>query len=229
MGAFGCGGGTSPHRVPKATGGETVTVAKAKDDSAGDGVPSRCVVRKGACMPPIRWAEKLCKGGVYQDVALYMFRSGTPWTRFYMRTGLNAVNGWGPTVAEDLVAREEVIPINYRRQSESFQVEGSEGTFDVLRWNGSCVTLDANEITSDTPPRPRHSRVDWRELSEDMQTALLEDGEVESVYQARRRECKGASIGRVTKACEDLDRKLVEVVASYVRTAEQLPKPKNHP
>lgn len=180
-------------------------------------------------MPPIRWAEALCQGGIYQDVALYMFRAGTPWTRFYMRTGLNAVNGWGPTVAEDLVAREEVIPINYRRQSQSFHVEGSEGTFDVLRWNGSCVTLDANEITSASPSAPRNSRVDWRELSEDMQSALLEDGEVESVYQARRRECKGASIGRVTKACEDLDRKLVDVIASYVRSAKHLPRPKTHP
>jgi hypothetical protein len=192
-------------------------------------VPTRCVMRKGACMPPMRWAERLCQGGVYQDLALYMFRAGTPWTRFYMRTGLNAVNGWGPTVAEDLVSHEEVIPINFRRQSESFQVEGSEGTYDVLRWNGSCVTLDANEVTVREPARPRNSRVEWKALSDEMQSALLQDSEVDSVYQARRRECKGASIGRVTRDCELLDKKLVEVIAEYVRTENELPEPKDCP
>lgn len=180
-------------------------------------------------MPPPRWAEKLCQGGVYQDLALYMFRSGTPWTRFYMRTGLNAVNGWGPTVAEDLVSREEVIPINYRRQTQAFYVEGSMGTFDVLRWNGSCVTLDANEVTTQPPPSPRNSRVEWRSMSDDMQRALLRDSEVEGVYAARRRECKGASIGRVSAECERLDKKLVDVIARYVRSVDSLPPPSERP
>jgi len=180
-------------------------------------------------MPPVRWAERLCEGGVYQDLALYMFQDGTPWTRFYMKTGLNAVNGWGPTVAEDLVFQEEVIPINYRRQSESFSVEGSLGTFDVLRWNGSCVTLDVGEVTNKQPRRPRNSRVDWRSLSEDMQNALLKDSEVETAYHARRRECKGASIGRVTAECEKLDKQLPDVIARYVRTTQNLPEPKEHP
>jgi hypothetical protein len=180
-------------------------------------------------MPPTKWAERLCQQGVYQDLALYMFRAGTPWTRFYMRTGLNAVNGWGPTVSEDLVSQEEVIPINFRRQSDSFQVEGSEGTYDVLRWNGSCVTLDVGEVTRIEPDRPRHSRVEWKALSEDMQQALLQDDEVGSVFHARRRECKGASIGRVTKDCEVLDKKLVDVIARYVRRARELPEPREHP
>ncbi len=193
------------------------------------GVPSRCVVRKGACMPPIKWAERLCQSGVYEDLALYMFQAGTPWTRFYMRTGLNAVNGWGPTVAEDLVYREEVIPINYRRQTEAFSVEGSLGTFDVIRWNGSCVTLDVGEVTKKQPPAPRNSRVEWKELSEEMQDALRKGSEVESVYQARRKECKGASIGRVTDKCESLDKKLPDVIASYVRRTSDLPEPTEHP
>jgi hypothetical protein len=180
-------------------------------------------------MPPVKWAEKLCATGVFQDLALYMFRAGTPWTRFYMRSGLNAVNGWGPTVDEDLVSQEEVIPINYRRQSEMFAVEGSLGTFDVLRWNGSCVTLDVGEVTSDEPRRPRHSRVEWKELSESMQNALLEDEDVHGVFSARRRECKGASIGRVTKDCEVLDGKLVDVIAEHVRHVRILPEPSVSP
>jgi hypothetical protein len=180
-------------------------------------------------MPPINWAERLCQGGVYPEVALYMFQSGTPWTRFYMRTGLNAVNGWGPTVDEDLVYAEEVLPINYRAQSQSFHVEGSMGTFDVLRWNGSCVTLDFNEVTSQRPAAPKHSRVEWKDLSDRMQSALLEDAEVERVYRSRRRECKGATIGRVTAECVRLDKELVHVIARYVRKTESLPQPTEYP
>ena len=180
-------------------------------------------------MPPISWAERLCQGGIYQDVALYMFQSGTPWTRFYMRTGLNAVNGWGPTLSEDLVYAEEVIPINYRAQTADFMVEGSEGTYDVLRWNGSCVTLDFSEITSQRPSAPQHSRVEWKELSEPMQHALLEDSEVERVYRSRRRECKGATIGRVSAECVRLDNELVKVIARYVRRTESLPQPAQYP
>ncbi|HEX2731915.1 MAG TPA: hypothetical protein VHM70_09925 [Polyangiaceae bacterium] len=222
-------GETEPARSPQAASPSEADSEARVVQTANEKVPSRCVVRKGACMPPIQWAERLCQNGVYQDLALYMFRAGTPWTRFYMRTGLNAVNGWGPTVAEDLVSQEEVIPINYRRQNETFQVEGSLGTFDVLRWNGSCVTLDVGEVTSVEPSRPKHSRVEWKALSDSMQEALLTDEEVNSVYNARRRECKGASIGRVTKDCEILDGKLVDVIAEHVRRVHTLPEPKETP
>ncbi len=224
-GGSGSGGSTKPSETPASDSEALVESSGANAPK----VPSSCVIRKGACMPPVDWAKRLCERGVYQDVALYMFRSGTPWTRFYMRTGLNAVNGWGPTVDEDLVAREEVIPINYRRQSEAFHVEGSSGTFDVLRWNGSCVTLDVNEVTMDAPRSPRNSRVDWRSMSDSMQEALLANPDIEDLYDERRKECKGASIGRVTKRCEDLDRELMDAIANYVRTVEELPAPEECP
>lgn len=191
-------------------------------------VPNRCVERKNACMPPIKWAERLC-GDVYQDLALYMFQQGTPWTRFYLKVGLNAVNGWGPTVDEDMVSQEEVLVINHRLTRDALEVEGSLGTYDVMRWNGSCVTLDVNEVTKRTPSRPRNSRIDWRSLSNDMQDALLEDGTVAEIYEARRKECRGASIGRVTARCEELDKKLMAKIAEFVRNTRDLPTPENVP
>lgn len=226
------GCGSSP--APKSADLQTIRKAPERqsavtEEQESNDLPSRCVYRKGACMPPVQWARKVCED-VYPDLALYMFRAGTPWTRFYMRTGLNAVNGWGPTIAEDLVYSEEVIPINWRRQREDFQVEGSVGTYDVLRWNGSCVTLDLSEVTSKPPSRPQHSRIDWKQLSEPMQQALLEDEEVARTYQARRKECRGASIGRVTAKCEQLDKQLVDVITEYVRSsAKELPPPSHHP
>lgn len=222
-----CGGNASDPKAPVESQSAPGEVA-GETTELGGGIPLRCIMRKGACMPPIKWAERLC-GDVYQDLALYMFQDGTPWTRYYMRMGLNAVNGWGPTVAEDLVKHEEVLVINHRLRKDALEVEGSEGTYDVLRWNGSCVTLDMAEVTSRTPGTPRQARVDWRTLSERMQNALLEDSEVQDTYERRRKACKGISIGMVTKECEVLDGQLVDVIARHVRSARTLPEPERYP
>jgi hypothetical protein len=220
-----CGASETPP--PKAP--ELAPVASVKAAKGEEPVPSRCVFRKGACMPPTKWAERLCTNGVYQDLALYMFQDGTPWTRFYMKLGLNAVNGWGPTIGEDMLQGEEVLVLNYRRNTDSFSVEGSMGTYDVLRWNGSCVTLDVNEVTNSRPRNPRYSRIDWRSLSEEMQSALLKEPFVEQTYEERRKACKGASIGLVSAKCEQLDHKLVEKIVTHTRGQRTLPKPKSHP
>jgi hypothetical protein len=222
---FACGSTPPPKssRDSEYTASTSAPQAAAAEQPEVD-VPSRCVTRKNACMPPIQWAEKLC-GDVYPDLALYMFQDGTPWTRFYMKMGLNAVNGWGPTVGEDLLQREEVLVINHRLTKDALEVEGSLGTYDVFRWNGSCVTLDVNEVTSNTPNQREVPRIDFRALSDPMVDALLRSSDVAETHQERRKECKGVSIGRVTKRCEDLDKELGRVVADYVRETDDLPVP----
>lgn len=228
-----CGGGPTPAKVAKHDDGNVGEVEVARKDSAlereeAEPVPSKCVKRKGACLPPVKWAERLCQD-VYPDVALYMFRHGSPWVRYYMRTGLNAVNGWGATIDENLVQGEEVIPINYRGHKDGLVVEGSQGTFDVLRWNGSCVTLDLAEVTKDRPGTPKNSSIEWRSLSEPVQNALMQDDTVAEAVRGRQRECKGASIGRVSAECVRLDRNLGTVIAKYVRNGGGVPVPPTHP
>ena len=223
-------GGSPPAKSASAEPGLKTrsSVVKSEPEPTKEDIPSRCINRKGACMPPIKWAEKLCED-VYEDLAMYMFQRGSPWTRFYMRTGLNAVNGWGPTIDEDLLSQEELLVLNHRLRRDSLIVEGSEGTYDALRWNGSCVTVDINEVTAREPSRPRHARIDWRSLSEDMQDYLLADPTVHDVYMARRRACKGATIGRVTAECERLDGQLGDEVAEFVRNADGVPRPQKFP
>src|SRR5690606_4584123 len=137
--------------------------------------------------------------------------------------------GWGHTVAEDLIQGEEVIPINFRGQKDGFVVEGSQGTFDVIRWNGSCVTLDLAEVTKDRPGTPKSSRIEWRSLSDQVQNALMEDARVSQAVRMRQKECRGATIGRVTAECERLDRELGTVIARYVRDGGGVPLPPIHP
>lgn len=222
---LGCGSAPEPKTSAKSDNvSSTSTPEAVAADQPDEGVPSRCVTRKNACMPPIKWAEKVC-GDVYPDLALYMFQDGTPWTRFYMKMGLNAVNGWGPTLGEDLLQREEVLVINHRLSRDALEVEGSLGTYDVFRWNGSCVTLDVNEVTKKTPNQVEVPRIDFRALSDPMQDALMRSTQVSDTHEERRKECKGASIGRVSARCEQLDKELGRVVADYVRETDDLPVP----
>lgn len=224
-----CGGGAAPAKVAKHDDGRVEVASQdSKLEEEAEPVPTKCVKRKGACLPPVKWAEKLCQD-VYPDVALYMFRGGSPWDRYYMRTGLNAVNGWGNTLDENLVQGEEVIPINYRGHKDGLVVEGSQGTFDVLRWNGSCVTLDLAEVTNKPPGNPKTSSIEWRSLSEPVQKALMRDPTVAEAVRGRQRECRGASIGRVTAECVRLDRNLGTVIAQYVRNGGGVPVPPSHP
>ena len=46
---------------------------------------------------------------------------------------------------------------------------------------------------------------------------------------ARKKECRGATTGSVSKACEKLDSKLIAKIADYVRTGPELPVPEEHP
>jgi hypothetical protein len=191
-------------------------------------IPSKCLERKGACLPPIRWAERLC-GEVYEDLALYMFRKGTPYTRYYMKTGLNAVNGWGPTIDENLVTGEEVLVINHRLRKDTVLVEGSLGTYDVLRWNGSCVTLDVNQVSKHAPRKKRRARIDWRSIDQGYQDLIMKDPGVAEAYEVRRKACRGASVGRMGADCLAKDGEFLDAVADFVRHESDLPEPKKYP
>jgi hypothetical protein len=169
--------------------------------------------------------RKLCDG-VHPDVALYFFRAGTPWRRLYMRARATPYNASGGVslLGESLEYGEELIALRRHDGLGDVQVGDSAG-YDVLRWNGSCVTIHDGEYTMSAPRRKGHSRVEWRYLSDDLQQALSSDPVVTATYRERRRHCKGATFGMVTKACVDFDEKLVDEIVRYVRTCPNLPPP----
>jgi hypothetical protein len=178
-------------------------------------------------LPDDRFVKTLCDD-VHQDVALWMFREGTPWTRAYLTRKTEAWNAsGGASVQGELAFDEEVLILRERlSKSGGIQVSGAMGSYDALRWNGSCVSLMAEEITKNKPPKLLHSRVEWRWLSEPMQEALRSNEEIVETYRARRSECKGATMGEVSKKCEQLDSKLVALIVKHVREGGQLVEPK---
>lgn len=193
------------------------------------GIPESCAreTEQGFCVPEERFVKTLCDD-VHQDVALWMFREGTPWTRAYLTRKTEAWNAsGGASIQGELAFDEEVLILRERlSKSGGIQVSGAMGSYDALRWNGSCVSLMAEEITKQRPPKLLHSRVEWRSMSEPMQEALRGNEQIVETYRARRSECKGATMGEVSKKCEQLDDKLVALIVKHVREGGPLVEPK---
>lgn len=215
----------APPRTP--TDAE-LDAARAKDvDMAlASAIPS-CSSDAEDCLPPPRWVDKLCSG-VHPEVALHMFRGGSPWQRMYSRHGAPAYNGAGDrSLSDERVEKGEEL-IALRRNDDSALGEMSVGEtagYDFLRWNGSCVTLQDGEYSPKPPRRRHHARVEWRWLGDEVRNALTNDGTVKRAYVARRKECRGATLGRVTKKCVEREVSLVSAIVDYVRSGGPLPQP----
>jgi hypothetical protein len=195
-------------------------------------VPDACDASRGEadCVPPAAWVNKLCKG-VFAEVALVMFRGHTPWQRLYLRGKTRAVNAsGGATVEGELTRDEEVLALRHRKtDAGQMQIGDGSGQYDALRWNGSCVSLEAGEVTPRKPGKPVQARIEWSWLGQGMRSALRKNEALNDAFQARQKECRGATTGAVSKACERLDVKFLDRLAEYVRSGAELPAPENHP
>lgn len=239
LGLFGCGGSTPEPQTPQEPASEEPTepvseepteaepAAEAKaEPKPPQGVPDACAPNKDDCVPDQAFVGKLCQD-VHQDIALYMFRQGTPWQRLYLRGRTEAVNASGGASIEGFLEfDEEVLVLRSRKASkDGIQVGDSSGSYDALRWNGSCVSLDGGEVTTNVPPKAKTSRVEWRWMGETMRDAVRRKASVAEAFRARQKECKGATMGAVTKKCEQLDGKLIDEIVKYVRETSDMPQP----
>jgi hypothetical protein len=170
--------------------------------------------------------------GVHPDLALAMFGKATPWTRVFVNVRqADPFNGLGgPSTEEKLLFDEELIVLAERKPNMGgMSVSGVGASYDLLRWDGSCATLSAQEVTNRKPPKPRHALIPWRNLDDATQNALLKDDQVAKVATARKKECKGATMGDVSDKCEKADRSLNDLVADAVRGGASIPTPAKLP
>jgi hypothetical protein len=196
------------------------------DDSA---VPTKCA-KTDPCVPPLAYVKKLCASS-YPSVALHFFRGGSPWTRGYLRGKTEAINASGGVSGEGYLEFDEEVIVLQKRKNDygGMQVSGAMGGLYVLRWDGTCNDIDGGELTFSKPSQPKASRIEMRFLDEATQEALRKDASLDEAFLARRKECKGAASGTVSKKCVELDKKLVDVVAKVVRGGIELPVPSKHP
>ncbi len=180
---------------------------------------------------PKAFVKRLC-AGVYPDVALALFQKDTPWTRAYVAVReAEPYNGLGgPSSDEKLVFDEELLVLAERHPDlGGMTVSGAGASYDLLRWDGTCATLSAQEVRTQRPPKPGTADITWRHLEDATQNALLEDEHVAKAAAARRKECKGATMGDVSAKCEKADRELKEHVVDAIRGGRSIPTPSKLP
>lgn len=187
--------------------------------------PAECAgTRDDICLLGDAMIERICKLQS-TDVALALLRGGTPWTRGYLRGNTEAWNASeGGSSRYKMMFDEEVLVM--RKRAASAMMVGQGGSFDVLRWDGSCVSLAEGEMTLKKPPKPRASPLSWKELTGPTRDALAADPRVGPAYEKRRKECKGITSGDVTAACVKADGALSDAIIEHLRGGGQLPTPK---
>src|SRR5579863_2965125 len=106
-------------------------------------------------------------------------------------------------------------------------VGSGNGTYDVLRWDGSCSTgVEAEMLSKSKPGRTTTSGVKWHRVSTRIQDAMIGASDaVKKAHAKRGKECKGAMTGDVSAACQKADQALTDAVVDYVREGGNLPPP----
>lgn len=221
---------SAPAESASASSGSAAPEGKPAE-SAGEssGVPTKCHKPGSVCSPDPKFVKRLCNGK-YPSVGLYLF-SNPAWTRGYLTRRTQAWNASGGASDSGWVEFDEEVLILYARVADAggMQVSGAGGSFDALRWDGSCVTLQSEEVTMAKAPAPKYPAIDFRYLDDDTQEALRKDEKVNAAWQARRKECKGATSGDVSLKCVKADEGLTKSVIGFVRGGGSVPEPKKLP
>ncbi|MEZ4295393.1 MAG: hypothetical protein R3B70_10490 [Polyangiaceae bacterium] len=241
--ALGCGPSTPDAKDP----GEGSPDPSASPDSAGpaptasaDAAPKEDVVElptacanpgEKVCVLPEPFVKKLCNG-FYPDLALYMFSPNSPWTRAYVN--IKEADAWnsrsGPASDAKLVYDEEVLILSEQKPDlKGMSVSGAGSSFDFLRWDGTCASLTAAEMTFNKPPKPKAPPIPWRSIEDATKAALEKDEKFAKLVMDRRKECKGATIGSVSDKCEKADKLLNQGVVEMIRKGTEIPKPEKLP
>jgi hypothetical protein len=230
----GCGGAPPPPAAPKEDKAPSAKEPATKPEpEVKKELPATCTpAADGLCVPPEEWVQRLC-GGSFPDVALTMFSKGTPWTRGYLRRTVDAWSASGRASSNEKAELDEEVLLLVHREPNTggMTVSGaSGGSYEVLRWNGTCVSLTAEEVTTRLPPgKAKAAKIPWKALDLKTREALEADGKVGPLVTEQRKECKGSSFGEVSGKCAKADAKLSVAIVDYVRNGGAIPAPENLP
>jgi hypothetical protein len=215
--ACGGSGGSSPPPATPAAETPPPPAATQEAPPPPARVPDACAdASSPVCTPAGGFVDRLCVKPM-QDVALALFAKKTPFSRLYLRGKVDELN-----------FDEEVLALRFHGPQKGGMVIGSgQGSYDVLRWDGSCSTgVEAEMLATNRPPRPKSAHVQWHRIGAHLQDALIASSEpVKRAHAKRGKECQGAMSGDVSKSCEEADRMLVDAIVDYVRAGGDLPDP----
>jgi hypothetical protein len=224
--------------TPKEAPAEAKADPKPSDEPAGEKseastdtgkLPTACASQSDICNMPKKFVDRLCQS-TYPNVALVLFSGSAPWTHGYLTRKTEAWNAEGGASKGGYVEFDEEVLLltSHSPPKDGMQVSGAGG-YQALRWDGSCVTLSSEEVTMKRPPSPKHPRIEWRFIEDGMRDALRKDSAIDEAAIAQKRECKGVSVGDVSKKCVDADNRLVEAIIKHVQSSPGLPTPAKLP
>ncbi|RLB51750.1 MAG: hypothetical protein DRI90_22705 [Deltaproteobacteria bacterium] len=192
-------------------------------------LPQTCADQSAEmCVPPPDFIGRLCATR-HPNVALAMFKKDTPWTRAYVR--VREMEAWyvpaGRSRPLTLKFAEEVLIIADRSaRPEGMKVSGS-GSYDVYRWDGSCVSVMSDEVSLRPPGTPDVAIITWRHLDDGIRDALMEHRKIQFRNDLRLKSCKENT---AAKQCQRALRGLSRMVADFVRRGTgELPLPDTLP
>jgi hypothetical protein len=119
-----------------------------------------------------------------------------------------------------MTANEEVIVLATRGGTGGAQVSGSGG-YDVLRWDGQCVSVIAGEVRPHRPHAPASAPILWHSLSDATRKVLTDDDpgiKLRVDQQQDRCGNKGSA-----RRCTQMTAALTQGIAEYVRRGGRLP------
>jgi hypothetical protein len=223
LGSTACGGGAASQPPPAAPASAEPTAPPPTPAAAPApgpppaAVPTACAdPAASVCTPSGAFVERLC-AKARQDYALALFSKDTPFTRLYLRGNM-----------DELVLDEEVLALRFRAPQKGGMVVGSgNGSYEVLRWDGSCSTgVEAEMISRSRPAQPKTALIRWHRIADRIQDALVASSDaVKKAHSKRGKECQGAMSGDVSATCERADRALAAAIVDYVRGHGGLPEP----
>ncbi len=180
------------------------------------------------CLPPPAFAKATCKGR-FPGLALNMFQKSTPWKRLYLgQQRLEPVNPHGGSVTEVLQPHEELLLLRrHGSRSGGMTVSGSD--VDLLRWDGSCVTIPEEMLSEESGVVGASAAITWRYLDDTTIEALLSADEVKLLHAQQRESCRNSSVSRPDVRCEKSMAALSDRIVAVVRGGMTLPEPAELP
>jgi hypothetical protein len=177
------------------------------------------------CTPPPDFVSRLCRS-THPDIALTMFHKSSPWKRAYVNGNREAWYTEARSRPQQLRHSEEVLIVTDRgAASGGVRVSGS-GSYDVLRFNGSCVSLMSDEVSMNPRGAVGQAVIPWRKLDPTIRHELLRDEKIAHRAERRRESCKQ---DRESPRCNHADRGLSELIARYLRLGGDIPPPRRVP
>ena len=174
------------------------------------------------CTMPKDFGGRLCQGAA-AEVAMHLFAPGSPWQRVYVKRAFKAWHVGGRGEMRDLKSGEEVLVVKQGGNSGSMDLGGR--AFDVLRWDGTCVSLMEDEISFQRPPSAVPANITFAKLAPEFQEYLAADKPVGSLLSNQKRLCedKKAEKEPGKTKCELARRQLSQGIARVVASGKPLP------